>query len=118
MDEELMALIDRELLSWPGISKETRGTDVTLGIDVTTYWLGRRQIGHIHHDGVADVQFPKALHDELIAAVVSYPFRQPGDVPEVLDLFRLSYDRLMARATLAAEVSTAAGGGRHRSSAR
>jgi hypothetical protein len=130
MDEELLALIDRELLSWPGISKETRGTDVTPGIDVTIYWLGRRQIGHIHHDGVADVQFSKALHDELIAAgraephrggfaaVVSYPFRQPGDVPEVLDLFRLSYDRLMARATPAAEVSTAAGGGRHRCSAR
>jgi hypothetical protein len=129
MDEELLAMIERELLSWPGISKETRGTDVTPGIDVTIYWLGRRQIGHIHHDGVADVQFPKALHDELIAAgraephrggfaaVVSYPFRQSGDVPEVLDLFRLSYDRLMVKATPVPEVGTAAGGGRHRSDA-
>src|SRR3712207_609232 len=123
MDEELLAMIERELLSWPGVSKETRGTDVTPGIDVTIYWLGRRQIGHIHHDGVADVQFPKALHDELIAAgqaephrggfaaVVSYAFRQPDDVPEVLNLFRLSYDRVMAKATPTEEVGTAASAG-------
>jgi hypothetical protein len=127
MHAELLTMIERELLSWPGISKETRGTAVTPGIDVTIYWLGRRQIGHIHHDGVADVQFPKALHDELItagraephrggfAAVVSYVIRKPDDVPDALDLFRLSYDRVRAKAAPDAEAGTAAGGGRHRS---
>lgn len=130
MDKELLGMIERELLSWRGVSKETRGTDVTPGTDVTIYWIGRRQIGHIHHDGVADVQFPKALHDELIAAgraephrggfaaVVSHSFRQPDDVPEVLDLFRLSYDRVMAKATPTEVFGTAASGGRYGSDAR
>jgi hypothetical protein len=126
MDEELLTMVEREVLSWPGVSNETRGTDVTPGIDVTIYWLGRRQIGHIHHDGVADVQFPRVLHDELIAegraephrggfpAVVSLAIRQPDDVPGALDLFRLSYDRVMAKAAPEEEVGTAASGGRHR----
>jgi hypothetical protein len=109
MHEELLTMIEREVLSWPGVRKETPGTAVTPGIDVTIYWLGRRQIGHIHHDGVADVQFPKALHDELIAAgraephrggfaaVVSYRLRNPSDVPGAVDLFRIAYDRATDR---------------------
>jgi hypothetical protein len=127
MDEELLAMVDREVLSWPGVSKETRGTAVTPGIDVTIYWLGRRQIGHIHHDGVADLQFPRTLHDELIAAgraqphrggfaaVVSFAIQQPDDVPEVLELFRLGYDRIMAKAAANDDDSgAAAGDGRYR----
>jgi hypothetical protein len=127
MDEELLTMVEREVLSWPGVSKETRGTDVTPGIDVTIYWLGRRQLGHIHHDGVADFQVSKVLHDELIAAgraephrggfaaVVSFAIRQPDDVPHALDLFRLSYDRVMAKAAANDEdLGAAAGGGRYR----
>ena len=71
MHEDVLTMIEREVLSWPGVSKETRGTAVTPGIDVTIYWLGRRQIGHIHHDGVVDLQFPKVLHDELIATYLA-----------------------------------------------
>jgi hypothetical protein len=130
MHKELLTMVEREVLSWPGVSKETRGTDVTPGIDVTIFWLGRRQIGHIHHDGVADLQFPKALHDQLIAAgraephrggfaaVVSYAIQQPDDVPGAVDLFRLSYDRVMAKAAPNEEVGTATGGGRRRSDAQ
>jgi hypothetical protein len=109
MQEELLTIVEREVLSWPGVSKEIRGTDVTPDIDVTIYWLGRRQIGHIHHDGVADLQFPKALHDELIAtgraeahrggfaAVVSYRLRHPSDVSGAMELFRIAYDRATER---------------------
>ena len=130
MHEDVLTMIEREVLSWPDVSKETRGTAVTPGIDVTIYWFGRRQIGHIHHDGVADVQFPKALHDELIAvgrakphrggfaAVVSFAIQRPEDVPEVLDLFRLSYDRVIVKAAPDEEIGSAAGGGRHRRDAQ
>ena len=127
MDEALLTMVEREVLSWPGVSKETRSTDVSPGIDVTIYWLGRRQIGHIHHDGVADFQIPKALHDELIAAgrakphrggfaaVVSFAIRELDDVSDALDLFRLSYDRVLAKAAANDEDSgAAAGGGRYR----
>lgn len=108
MNDDLLTSVERDVLAWPGVSKETRGTDVTPGIDVTIYWLERRQLGHIHHDGVADLQFPRAVHDELIAAgraaphrggfaaVVSYAIRKPEDVPGVMALFRMSYDRATA----------------------
>jgi hypothetical protein len=114
MNDELLALVETEILDWPGVRKETRGTDVTPGIDVTIYWLGRRQLGHIHHDGVADLQFPRAVHDELIAsgraaphrggfpAVVSYDLRQPEDVAGAVALFRLNFDRMKDKGSAAA----------------
>ena len=101
----LIAQVERDVLSWPGVSKEFRPSAVG---DATIYWLGKRQLGHIHGDGVADLQFPKAVHDELIAsgrakphrggfaAVVSYTMHGPEDVPGAVELFRLSYDRVSA----------------------
>ena len=106
MQHELVSLVEREILTWPGVRKEFRGSRFG---DVTISWLGKRQIGHIHDDGVADLQFPKALHDELIAAgkaqphrggfaaVVSYALRQPDDIPAAIALFRLGYERVMGR---------------------
>ena len=104
MNHESLTSIEREVLGWPGVSKDPDGHSVTV------YRLRRRQIGHIHHDGVADLQFPKALHDELVSsgkaqphrggfpAVVSYRIRAPEDVPGALELFRMSYDRAKAAA--------------------
>jgi hypothetical protein len=109
MNDGLLALIEREVLSWPGVSKEThRGSPDQGGFGVppaTVYKYGRRQIGHIHHDGVADLMFPREIHDELVSdglaephrggfpAVVSYYLRGPEDVSGAVDLFRMSYDR-------------------------
>ncbi len=107
MFDELTTLIDRDVLAWPGVRKESRGSEWGA---VAIYWLGERQIGHVHADGVADLQFPKAVHDELIAAgragphrggfaaVVSYAMRGPEDVPGAVELFRLSYERVAAAA--------------------
>ncbi|MDQ3237751.1 MAG: DUF5519 family protein [Actinomycetota bacterium] len=104
MRDELLAEIERELLGWPGIWKK-RDEDGPGGIGVTGYRFGGRRIGHVHDDGVADITFPKEMHDELIStgkakphrggfpSVVSYQLRAPEDVPGALDLFRLSYDR-------------------------
>jgi hypothetical protein len=59
----------------------------------------------VHHHGVADLAFPKQIHDELIADgqakphgagfadVVSHRIREPEDVPGVVELFRINYDR-------------------------
>lgn len=104
MNEELLPAIEREVLGWPGVSKDPDRARVSL------YRFGRRQIGHVHHDGVVDVTFPRALHDRLISdgaaephrggfpAVVSYRVRGPEDVPGAVDLFRKSYDRAKAAA--------------------
>lgn len=106
----LIFLVEQEVLAWPGVGKEFRQS--TVG-DVTIYWLDKRQLGHIHTDGVADLQFPRAVHDELIAegrakphrggfaAVVSYALHTPDDVPGAVALFRLSYDRLASAAARA-----------------
>jgi hypothetical protein len=108
----LIAQVEREILDWPGVHKEFRPSPVG---DAVIYWLGERQLGHIHLDGVADLQFPRAVHDELIAAgrarphrggfaaVVSYAIRRPEDVRGAIDLFRLSYERLSAAAAARAE---------------
>lgn len=103
----LVEALDRELLSWDGVSKgEGRFSS-------TAYLLGRREIGHIHAGrtgGVADFGFPRAVRDELLAAgraephhagvrgAVSHRLREDGDLPEVIALFRLNYDRLRAPA--------------------
>jgi Family of unknown function (DUF5519) len=109
MNDELLASIERELLDWPGVSKEAHGGGYRVP-PATVYRFGRRQIGHIHDTGVADLTFPRAVHDELISdglaephrggfpAVVSYYIREPEDVPGALDLFRMSYERARAAA--------------------
>jgi len=79
MNDELVARVEREVLTWSGVEKEPArfnwsGAGTEPGrINVTIFKVGRRQIGHIHHEGVADLQFPKAVHDELVAAGKAYP---------------------------------------------
>ena len=109
MNDELLTMVEREVLSWPGVSKEThRGGRGQGGFRVppaTVYRFGRRHIGHIHDTGVADLTFPREIHDELISdgrakphgagfpAVVSYHIREAKDVPGAVELFRMSYER-------------------------
>jgi len=107
MNDELLAQIEREVLGWPGISKETDENGPG-GLPVTGYRFGRRQIGHIHHgdDGLADFSFPREVRDEVIQSGqaiphpafpdsrtdASYWIRSAEDVPGAVDLFRMSYE--------------------------
>jgi hypothetical protein len=109
MNDALPAIVEREVLGWPEVSKETaKGGPNQDGFWVppaTVYRFGRRVLGHIHDTGVADLTFPKEIHDELIsdgrakphgagfAGVVSYHIREPEDVPGVVELFRMNYER-------------------------
>jgi Luciferase len=109
MNEELLARVEDEVLGWPGVSKERHGGGSRVP-PATIYRLGRRALGHIHDTGVADLAFPRRVHDELISdgrarphgagfpGVVSYHIREPVDVPRVVELFRMSYDRARAAA--------------------
>jgi hypothetical protein len=114
MNDELLEMVEREVLGWPGVSKDRggsgRGRDGFQVPPATVYRFGRRQIGHIHDAGVADLAFPREIHDELIsdgrakphaagfANVVSYHVREPEDVPKVVELFRMSYERALVAA--------------------
>jgi Family of unknown function (DUF5519) len=114
MNEELLSIVDREVLGWPRVSKERHGGGSGQGgfrvPPATIYKLGRRSLGHIHDTGVADIAFPRGIHDQLISegrakphpagftGVVSYRIREPEDVPGAVELFRLSYDRAKSAA--------------------
>ena len=70
--------------------------------------FGRRELGHLHGDRIADLPFPRRVRDELIAAGRARPHRvlpetgwvtvpiHQGDVGDVIELFRLSYERALA----------------------
>ena len=98
------ASVAREVLGWPGV-QEAAGRFTS-----TVYRFGRREIGHVHRNGVADLPFPRAIHDELIATgraqphhvgvpgFVSVRLDDPAAVSRAIDLFRLNYDRANAAA--------------------
>src|SRR5881227_814516 len=68
--------------------------------------LGRRELGHLHGDRIADLPFPRRVRDELIAAGRARPHHvlpdsgwvttsiaSPEDAENALELFRMAYDR-------------------------
>jgi hypothetical protein len=57
MNDQLWASIEREVLGWPGVGKDPDRPHVAL------YRFGRRQLGHVHPDGVVDRPFPKVVHE-------------------------------------------------------
>jgi hypothetical protein len=68
--------------------------------------VGRRELGHLHGDRLADLPFPVRVRERLVAegraerhhvlpesGWVSVPIRGEADVTRVIELFRLNYDR-------------------------
>ncbi len=89
------------VVSWPGVEAHPHRFG---GIEFT---VDHREIGHLHGDRLADLPFPKRIRDELIASGRAEPhhvlpdtgwvsrwIRGPEDIPEVVALFRLNYERL------------------------
>jgi hypothetical protein len=71
--------------------------------------LGRRELGHLHGDRIADLPFPRRVCDELIATGRAQPHpalpasgwvtrrvRGREDVEAIVELFALSYERALA----------------------
>ena len=68
--------------------------------------VGRRELGHLHGDRIADLPFPRRVRDELIAegrarrhhvlpdsGWVTTSIRSDSEVENAIDLFRMAYDR-------------------------
>jgi hypothetical protein len=92
--------IKAELLTWPGVTAEPHRFG---GIE---YSFGRKELGHVHGDRLADLPFPRHIHDQLIAAGraephhvlpetgwVSRRIASADEAEEVIALFRINYDR-------------------------
>ena len=103
----IQAAVHREVASWPGV------TAVPHRFGGVEFRLGRVELGHIHGDVLADLPFPRALRDELVAAGrasphhvlpesgwVSRRISGADEVGEVIALFRLNYERVAGRRVL------------------
>jgi hypothetical protein len=96
-------LIQEAVLSWPGVEA------VGHRFGGLEYRYGRKEMGHVHGDHLADLPLPRKLRDEVIAAGRAEPHHVlpqtgwvscwmagPEDAPRVIELFRLQYDRYAA----------------------
>jgi hypothetical protein len=97
--------IAEEVLGWPGVTSATHRFG---GVELR---LGRRELGHLHGDRLADIPFPRRVRDRLVAegrarphhvlpdsGWVSVPIRSETDAGEVVELMRLGYERARAQA--------------------
>jgi hypothetical protein len=100
MAESIQDQIVREVTAWPGVTQAPHRFG---GIELR---VGRRELGHLHGNRLADLPFPVKIREQLVAAGKAEPhhvlpasgwvscfIRDPGDVAGVIALFRLNYDR-------------------------
>ena len=93
--------IKKEILSWPDVTSNPYRFG---GVE---FRVNKRDMGHIHGEKLADLPFPIEIRKGLIASGkalphiiypesmwVSYLIRGEEDAPQIIDLFRLQYERL------------------------
>jgi hypothetical protein len=98
--------IVEEVASWPGVTMARHR------FGGTEFRYGRRELGHLQDNRLADLPFPLLVRDDLVATHraephhihpesgwVSYFIGDETDVPRVIALFRLNYDRPWSKAT-------------------
>jgi hypothetical protein len=106
MAENIEQQIVREVSAWPGV------TTVPHRFGGIEFRLGRRELGHLHGSRLADLPFPVRVREQLVAegkaephhvlphsGWISYYIGGIDDVPPVIALFRLNYDRPWIGAT-------------------
>jgi hypothetical protein len=94
------ATITAAALTWPGVEA------VPHRFGGTEFRLGRRQLGHLHGDEIADLPLPRGLRDELIASGrarvhrwrpdsgwATIPLTSREAVTDVVDLLHGAYQR-------------------------
>src|SRR5438067_13801444 len=96
-------LIREAVTSWPGVLA------VPHRFGGVEYRYGRKEMGHVHGDRLADLPLPRKVHDEVIAGGRAAPHHvlpdtgwvscwmgDPEDVENVIALLRLQYERYRA----------------------
>ncbi|MDI6534926.1 MULTISPECIES: luciferase domain-containing protein [Bacillus] len=94
-------VIRKEVLSWEGVSEKPHRFG---GVELN---YGKKELGHLHGDKLADLPFPKLKRDELInqgsvqphyvlpeSGWISYFIKSEEDIPFAIELFRMQYDRI------------------------
>jgi Family of unknown function (DUF5519) len=102
MDLAPSEVIKRELLSWKGVTVHEHNL-----VSIIFYVEGI-EIGHLHGDSIADLQFPTKVSKKLVregrvsphhvitkSGWVSHEIQNAKDVEAVIELFRFQYNRLV-----------------------
>ena len=104
MKDDLLALVEREVLGWPGTSSEPGR------FGSVAFRYGRREIGHVHRDMIADLPVRQEMRERLLSegrarphragsrGYVSYPLETREDASAVLEILRSNYERAKAAA--------------------
>src|SRR5689334_5952306 len=100
MADKAGRIIRETVGSWPGV------TSLPHRFGGIEYRYGKKEMGHVHGDRLADLPLPRRLHDEVIASGRAEPhhvlpetgwvsvwMNGPDDAAGVIELFRLQYER-------------------------
>jgi Luciferase len=102
MDNELLASVEREVLRWPGVTSEPGR------FGAVAFRYGKREIGHVHRDRVADLPVTREVRESLLdkgrarphragsRGYVSYPMEDQEDGSAILEILGWNYDRAKA----------------------
>jgi Family of unknown function (DUF5519) len=103
MDSNMLA-VEREVLRWPGVTSQPGR------FGATSFRYGKREIGHIHRDRIADLPVTTEMRKDLLArgrarphragvkGYISHPLETEEDVSAVLEILSRNYDRAQAAA--------------------
>jgi hypothetical protein len=102
MDPSQRDVIKQELLSCKGVTIHEHNF-VTI-----IFYVDGIEMGHLHGDSIADIQFPTKVSKKLVregyvsphhiiprSGWVSHEIQNAKDVKEVIELFRFQYNRLV-----------------------
>jgi hypothetical protein len=118
-------LVARKVEQWASVHARTHWQlgDETI-VDGADFYVGERELGHLHLYPEAHIVMPRALRDRLIETKLARPFRwsesfvvhrvkTEADALAVEQLFRLAYDHLQGAslASLRARIEARAAGG-------
>ena len=106
MDTMITQTIVQKILEWPGVTTEPNRFG---GIE---FLVDKKEMGHLHGERLFDLPFTIRIRENLVASGkalphhiypesgwVSYWIRNSGDIPAVINLFKLQYERLKSRST-------------------
>ena len=111
MDSNALA-VEREVLRWPDVTSQPGR------FGATSFRYGKREIGHLHRDRIADLPVTTEMKEDLLArgrarphragvkGYISHPLENEEDVSAVLGILGQNYDRAKAAAQRRASRAT------------
>jgi hypothetical protein len=109
------ARIKREVLSWDGVTEHPHRFG---GVELP---YGKRELGHLHGDRVADLPFHRTIRNMLVetgrarphhvlpdSGWFSKPIAGEDDADDAIELFSLAYERARVAAARAGQPSGSA----------